>query len=191
MKNNSDIAKYIFEIGTLKRIHRAWNKLEGVQVPESVADHTFRSAVLGYILAKMEGADADKVLKMCLFHESGEARIGDLDKVTQRYIDKNNAELKAAKDQLEALPKELGNEIFLLVQEMFERKTKEAIIAKDTDILELMFQAKEYADSGYDGCKYWIEKGEKLLKTKSAKVLAKELKKIKATEWWKGLQKWD
>src|SRR3989338_1955149 len=191
MKNSSDIAKYIFEIGTLKRIHRKWNKLEGVQVHESVADHTFRSAILGYILAKMEGADAEKVLKMCLFHESGEARIGDMDKVTQRYIDKNNAELSAAKDQLEALPKELGNEIFLLIQEMFERKTKEAIIAKDTDILELMFQAKEYADSGYQCCTYWIERGEKLLKTKSAKKLAKELKKIKATQWWKGLQKWD
>jgi putative hydrolase of HD superfamily len=183
-----DVAKFIFEIGTLKRIKRTWFKNEGVPEPESVADHNYRATVLGYILAKMEGADENKVIKMCAFHETAEARIGDLDKIAQHYINKDEAEMRAIEDQMKTLPASIRDEMLPLMREFFERKTKEAIIARDTDVLELLFQAKEYAEAGHHGCFYWIERNEKLLKTDSAKKLFAEMKNMNPTEWWKGLE---
>lgn len=184
----ADIASFIFEVGTLKRIKRAWHKSEGVANPESVAEHLHRNTIVGYILAKLEHADAEKVLKMCLFHDVPEVRIGDLDKVAQRYIDKDEAELQALKDQTSKLPKEIGKEVLSLISEMYEKRTKEAIIARDADILELLFQAKEYADVGYTGTENWLEQNSKLLKTESAKKLFRELLKQNAFAWSKGLE---
>lgn len=183
-----DISQFIFEVGTLKRIRRAWLKSESVSNPESVAEHSHRTAIVGYILAKMEGADAEKVLKMCVFHDIPEARIGDLDKVAQRYINKDEAEMQALHDQTAKLPEDMKNEIVSLITEMSERKTKEAIIARDADMLELLFQAKEYADIGHTGCLSWIENNGKLIKTESAKKLLAQMQKINATSWWKGLE---
>ncbi|HIG97301.1 MAG TPA: HD domain-containing protein [Candidatus Aenigmarchaeota archaeon] len=183
-----DIAKFIFEVGTLKRIKRGWLKSEGVGNPESVAEHVYRNAMVGYVLAKLEQADADKVMKMCLFHDIPEVRIGDLDKVAQRYIDKNEAELQAMIDQTENLPDNIKNEVRSLLIEFNERETKEAIIARDADVLELLFQAKEYADVGYTGTEYWLEKNSELLKTESAKKLFEELMKQNAFSWSKGLE---
>ncbi len=184
-----DVAKFIFEVGTLKRIKRGWLKSEGVGNPESVAEHTYRNAVVGYILAKMEGADAEKVLKMALFHDIPEVRIGDIDKVAQRYINKDQSEMQVMKDQLDALPGAIKNEIMSVMLEFYERKTKEAIIARDADILELLFQAKEYADVGYTGTEYWLEQNSKLLKTESAKGIFGELMKQNAFSWSKGLER--
>lgn len=183
-----DIAKFIFEVGALKRIKRGWLKSEGVSNPESVAEHTYRNAVVGYILAKMENADAEKVLKMTLFHDIPEVRIGDIDKVAQRYIDKSETEIKVLEDQLSVLPVEIKEEIMSVMQEFFEKKTKEAVIARDADILELLFQAKEYADVGYTGTEYWLQENSKLLRTESAKKLFEELMKQNAFEWSKGLE---
>jgi putative hydrolase of HD superfamily len=183
-----NIAQFLFEVGTLKRLRRAWLKSEGVSNPESVAEHSHRTAIVGYILAKLEGADAEKVLKMCIFHDIPEVRIGDLDKVAQRYINKDEAELQALTDQISKLPDNIKKELTLLITEMSERKTKEAIIARDADMLELLFQAKEYADIGHTGCLYWIKKNSELLKTGSAKKIFSQMQKINATSWWKGLE---
>ena len=182
------IAKLIFEIGTLKRMKRAWLKNEGVSNPESVADHIYRTAVIGYLVAKMERADADKVMKMCLFHDIAEVRIGDIDKIAQRYIEKDEVEMKILEDQLKNLPFSVGEEAMDAVKEMSQKITKEAIIAKDADILELLFQAKEYADIGHTGCLYWIEKNSRFLKTESAKNILAELSSMNSTDWWKGLE---
>lgn len=184
-----DISKFIFEVGTLKRIKRGWLKSEGVSNPESVAEHTYRNAIIGYILAKLERADVEKVVKMCLFHDIPEVRIGDIDKVAQRYVDKSETEIKVMEDQLSVLPEDIKDEIMSVMREFFEKKTKEALIARDADILELLFQAKEYADVGYTGTEYWLQQNSKLLQTESAKKLFDELMKQNAFSWSKGLEK--
>ncbi len=180
-----EIAKFIFEAGSLKRIRRAWFKAEGVPNPESVAEHSHRVTIIGYILAKLEGADVDKVMKMCAFHDIPETRIGDLDKVAQRYINKDKAELQAFTEQMKSIGAE---DIIELLEEFNNKTSKEALIARDADSLELLFQAKEYADSGHKGCLYWMEKNDRYLKTESAKRLFKEMKSMNSTEWWKGLE---
>jgi len=57
-----------------------------------VSQHSFRIAILGYILAALEGADPQKAAVMCLFHDTQEARVNDLHKVAQRYIDLDKSE---------------------------------------------------------------------------------------------------
>ena len=61
-------------------------------------------------------------------------------------------------------------------------------IVKDADYLEAAFQAKEYYDIGYKTARGWIRRTEKLLKTSSAKMLLKKLKKMDSAAWWENLK---
>jgi putative hydrolase of HD superfamily len=64
------IAKYLYEIGYLKHLKRSgWWRM-GVRDPESVAEHSYRTAVIGYVLANLEGADPEKTASICLFHDT-------------------------------------------------------------------------------------------------------------------------
>jgi len=178
-----DIANFLFEMNALKYMRRmGWSK-EGVKNAESVADHTFRNTVIGYILAKMENADVDKVMKMCLFHDIPEIRIGDMDRVMKSYIEKKAAEKKSFEDQLKNLPEDMQKELTPLIEEFNEKETKESIIANDADILEMILQAKEYADNGHEGCRMWIERGMKRLNTESAKKIAGDAQKMYSSDW--------
>ena len=113
------IAEFILEAGMLKRTARSGWWIVGIKSPESVADHSFRAAIIGYILARMENADAGKVVNMCLFHDMPEARITDMNKVTRRYIEADAAELKALREQASKLG-DMGNEIYGLIEELHE-----------------------------------------------------------------------
>jgi putative hydrolase of HD superfamily len=67
--DSESIAKYLYEVGHLKRVKRSGWWLIGIRDPESVAEHVCRAAVLGYILAVLDGgADPMHVACMCLFH---------------------------------------------------------------------------------------------------------------------------
>jgi putative hydrolases of HD superfamily len=96
------ITNFIFELSQLKRqVHAGWWKV-GVKNPATVAEHVFRAAQIGYILAVMEeDADPEKTASIVLFHDNAEARIGDQDKVAARYFSTKEAELKAFTEQTE------------------------------------------------------------------------------------------
>ena len=55
---------FIAETGMLKRIKRSGWWMIGIPHEESVAEHSFRCAVIGYVLAKLEKADPHKVMLM-------------------------------------------------------------------------------------------------------------------------------
>ena len=182
------IANFLYEAGNLKRVKRSGWWLINVENPENVADHSFRCAVIGYILAKLEKVNTERVVSMCLFNDLHEARINDLHKVGHRYIDFKEAETKAHKEQTEPLG-EIGQEIFSFHEEFQEQKTKESLVARDADLLEGLVQAREYLKIGYHDAQDWINNTTKLLVTKSAKHLAKELEKTDPNDWWRGLKK--
>jgi putative hydrolase of HD superfamily len=185
MKN---ITKFFFEVGQLKRVKRSGWWLAGIKDPESVAEHSFRATIVARILAELEHADVNRVMSMILIHDVPEARINDLHKVGVRYVDFKKAEEDAFKEQLERLPKKIADEFLILFNEMREGKTKEAIIAKDADLLECAIQAKEYLEQNYKDAQNWIENIEKGLKTKSAKEILKLVKKSGSNDWWYGLK---
>ena len=58
---------------------------------ESVADHSFTTASMSYIIAKELKLDLDyeKLLKMALFHEIGEIKGGDMVVVENRDLTEN------------------------------------------------------------------------------------------------------
>jgi putative hydrolases of HD superfamily len=187
--NPKKICNYIFELGTLKKFAHSGVKLAGVKDPDTIAEHVYRSAIIGYVLAKMEKADASKVAMICLFHDNAECRVTDLHKVARRYIDPDEGEIKAYKEQVSGFPPETAKELTNLFTEFEEAKTKEGILARDADMLEMAFQAKEYMETGYKACQDWIDNVENNIKSKSAKTLLKTMKKTGFTEWWIGLKK--
>src|SRR5436305_1497424 len=101
--SDNEIAKYLYELGHLKHVKRAGWWLAGIKDPESVAEHSYRAAILGYILASLDGADPKETAMICLFHDTGEARISDLPRVAKRYIHENGEEL-AITEQATRLP---------------------------------------------------------------------------------------
>ncbi|MBW2965668.1 HD domain-containing protein [Candidatus Woesearchaeota archaeon] len=182
------ITNFLFELGALKHVKRSGWWIINVKDPENVAEHSFRSGVLGYLLAKLENVDVNKVSMICLFNDLHEARLNDLHKVGQRYIDFRKAETAAHKEQTDSLGK-IGEEIFSLHKELQEQKTKEAVVARDADLLENAFQAKEYIEIGYKDAQNWIDNIKTIVKTDSAKNMLKEIEKTSSNDWWRNLKK--
>jgi putative hydrolase of HD superfamily len=189
MAGSEEVARYVFETGMLKRISRSGWWTEGVKHPESVADHSFRTAVLAFALAKMEGLDDAAAQKLCsagVFHDVLEARLTDLNKITARYIDVDGKmEMRVEADQVNGLPQELRGSMLAVLK----LSPRERAIVKDADYLECAFQAKEYADIGHKGAAAWIDTIAGKLKTKSAKALLERMRNMESNSWWKGLKK--
>ena len=184
---NKNIINFIFELKQLSRIkHEGW-KMIGIKDPESVADHSLRSAQIGFILAKLEKYDDPcEICSIIVFHDMAESRIGDIHRVANRYIEVE--EEKVAKEQTKKLD-EIGEEIFEMWKQAENRNTKAGIIARDANWLDMAFTAKAYMEIGYKYAKDWMNNIEKSLKTESAKELFNELKKSDSNEWWQGLKK--
>ena len=186
-----EIAKYIFEAGMLKRTARTGWWAEGVKHPESVADHSFRTALIAFILARMEKLDepaADRLCTAAVFHDMQEARLSDLNKITARYIKVDEKlERRVEAEQAKGLPAELRQSLSRIPK----LSARERAILKDADYLECAFQAKEYSDTGYKGAGTWVGTIAGRLKTKSAKALLARMKGMESNSWWKGLKKLD
>src|SRR5690349_19840537 len=73
-------------MGALKRAKRSGWWIAGVKDPETIAEHSWRTAVIGSVLAMMEGADPARVALLCTFHDTQETRIGDIPWIGRRYI---------------------------------------------------------------------------------------------------------
>ncbi len=182
-----NLIKFLFEISALKRIKRSGWWLEGIKDPETVAEHSYRTAMIGFVLAKMEGVDVDKVVKMCLFHDMPECRINDVPRSAIKYINKDPIEKEVIKDQALLLPDDIGKDFQDTFTEMDSLQTKEAIVAKDADRLETIIQAKEYSDMGFKGCDNWVKKNSMKLQTDSAKKIADFLPNVSFTDWHRGM----
>jgi putative hydrolases of HD superfamily len=184
------VVNFIFELGQMKRqVHAGWWKI-GIKQPETVAEHVFRAAQIGYILAVMEGdADPEKVVTIIMLHDNAETRIGDQDKVAARYFSNGEAEKKAFMEQTEFLSAEIQKKWQAYFNMYEERNTKEGIIAKDADWLEQAFQAKEYVDTGYKAAQNWIDNVAAAVETESAKKIISEMQKIEFTQWYEGLKR--
>ena len=184
--NNTEmrVLDLIAEAGILKSVRRSGWWMIGMKNAESVAGHSFRAALLSFCIAKMEGVDPLAAVMMGLVNDLHESRINDLHKVGQRYIDFPAAERKSSKEQLSELPQQIGADLKRWVKDLQEQKTAESIVARDADILECMIQGKEYADQGHKQALDFMTGPAHLLKTKSARSLARRLPKWKSDRWW-------
>ncbi|NOX71964.1 MAG: HD domain-containing protein [Candidatus Micrarchaeota archaeon] len=182
--NAKDLINIIFEWGQLRRIkHEGW-RLLGVDHPDSVAEHSLRAAQIGYVLAKMEKYEnPHEIVSMCVFHDMGECRLGDIHKIANRYVEAD--ERRAVKEQLRNL--DFSDELMSLWEQVEERNTIAGNIAKDADLLEMAFMARELQVRGYD-IGEWLENTDKYLVTDSARLLLEDLKTANPLDWFKGLK---
>jgi putative hydrolase of HD superfamily len=142
-----DFLEFAKIVGELKKIPRTGWKERKIKNPESVADHSFRTALLGMVLSDSEKLDTEKIIRMLLLHDIEESVSGDItaiykSKMNKTYLRKNQT--RAMKKVLLPLPKDLRNKYLSLWMEMEEGKTLEAKYCKDIDKLEMMIQASDY-----------------------------------------------
>ena len=182
---------FFAEAGLLKKIKRSGWWVAGIKDPESVAEHCFRCAIMGYYMAHLEKADPFKVVVMTLFNDIHEARINDLHKMGHFYIDFKEAEKKVFKDQIKNLDPSVGAQMQKLRRDYDEQKTKESIIARDADILECLIQAKEYYHNGHTKAKKFFQTAPDHLKTTTAQKLWRKMKNWDSSAWWESVVKFD
>ncbi len=174
------LAGFVYETGIHSKTPRSglWFLGSGSQ---SVAEHLFHTAMIAYVLAKMEKkANVGKTVLMALFHDIGEGRTSDHNYVHQRYG--RLAEDEAVKDIAKNLP--FGEEILALFKEEQLKISLEAKLVKDADQLEWMSTLREEEIKGNSKAKQWIVIAQKRLKTKTGKELGKVLAKTHPDGWW-------
>jgi putative hydrolase of HD superfamily len=183
------ITKYLYEIGHLKHLKRSgWWRM-GVREPESVAEHSYRTAVIGYVLACLDGADPEKTASMCLFHDAAETRIGDLHWVAKRYLSTKEGEQAAFTEQTEQLPEDLASRIQALIGEYKERSSQEAQLVREADLLECLLQAREYEIQGYTKGLEWAKMCREGLQSDTARNLADACLTNDPGDWFQSIQK--
>lgn len=179
------------EAGLLKSIKRSGWWVAGIKDPESVADHSFRCAIIAFYMAHLEDVNPYKTLTMALFNDIHESRINDLHKMGHYYIDFKQAEKKVFNDQVKDLDPKVKKEMETFRKEYDEQKTKESIVARDADILECLLQAKEYYDNGHTKAKKFFKKAPDHLKTRSAQRFWGQIKDWDSGKWWEDVVKFD
>ena len=175
---------YIFEAQTLRLQKHTGLWHLGVKDPDSVAEHSHLAAIIGYVLATMEKYPyPEKICTRLVFHDLHEARLGDQHKISSNYY-KIPKELKARVDNEQCALINAPE----LAQLLHDTDDIGYAIYKDADYLEMAFTAKQYMEQGHEAAQEWISRVEEVLKTKSAKLLIKTLKKTRSTDWWKNLK---
>jgi putative hydrolase of HD superfamily len=108
-----------------------------------VAEHSWRLSVMAMLCAdEYPELDINKVIRMCLIHDFGEAVTGD---IPSFYKTENHEkeEEKAIKDLLSSLPDGIREELTALFDEMNALETPEAKLFKSLDNMEAVVSHNE------------------------------------------------
>lgn len=110
---------------------------------ESVAEHSWRLALMAMLCAdEYPSLDMDKVIKMCLIHDLGEAVTGDIPAFLKTEDDETKEE-NAVEHLLSLLPKDMEEEFFSLFSEMAAIESDEAKLFKALDNMEAIVSHNE------------------------------------------------
>lgn len=107
---------------------------------ESVAEHSWMMTLMAFFIKdEFPDADMDKVIRMCIIHDLGEAFTGDIPTFLKTKENENTEE-SLLNEWLNSLPEIQKNEMTELFLEMQKRETIEAKIYKAIDGLEALVQ---------------------------------------------------
>jgi putative hydrolase of HD superfamily len=125
---------------------------------ESIAEHVYGTCILAIAINSEfpHNIDINKVIKMLVLHEIGEAIIGDItptDGITPE--EKERMEHEAMAEVLSSL--EEKDELLKLLLEFDAHETNESIFAARIDKMEADIQAKIYQEMGLYDQEYWNE----------------------------------
>lgn len=165
----TDLIEFFIEVGKLKGLRRSGWLLRKVKDPETVAEHSFRSALMAWVLGSERGLDSQKLLKMLLIHDLVEVYAGDstpyddlltpevdMNKLLSHFPrhskkekerlfkEKHERELQSLKKITAKLPEKLKKEMYDLWMEYDIGSTEEGRFARQLDRIETLLQALEY-----------------------------------------------
>ncbi len=107
---------------------------------ESVAEHSWLMTLMAFFMRdEFPEADMDKVIRMCIIHDLGEAFTGDIP-TFDKTADNEKAEERLLCEWVNTLPENYRAEMTALFEEMARRETVEAKIYKAIDSLEALIQ---------------------------------------------------
>ena len=150
MMNTDKFIEFANQIGKLKELKRTgWYKDAGIdkEYVESVADHSYRCAMLATVLADEAGLDSGKVTKMMLLHDLEESITGDIirsEKENQDPKEVYQRELDAFKKVISSLSENLQEQYLQLWKEYQTGETAEAKLCRSVDRIDQAIQAQEY-----------------------------------------------
>lgn len=154
------LVAFLDETNRLKLLPRTGWLLNGVQPCESVADHSFATALLALSLAGAVNADwsaagldgpldVGRVAQLALLHDLPESVVTDLPKRSAELLGaqaKRNAEESAMTGLIQGLAH--GQDYLALWREYADAGTPEARLVRDADKLEMVHQALQYERRG-------------------------------------------
>jgi putative hydrolase of HD superfamily len=174
------IADLVFEARMLKEIPRSGFQFLGAG-RESVAEHVYSTAFIGWVMAHLEPAvNSQKLISMCLVHDLPEARIGDLNSVHKAYVRPD--EPRAVADLIRGLP--FGSQLAEIIAEYNAGASPEAQLARDADQISLILELKDLSDIGYRPPQDWLPHVVNRLRTPTGKALAEAILATRRDAWW-------
>eukprot|EP00899_Mesostigma_viride_P011699 jgi/Mesvir1/2052/Mv02314-RA.1 len=144
--NPSQAINFLTLCERLKTTKRTGWVRKGVHLPESIADHMYRMAIMSLIAPFDESIDRNRCMQIALVHDLAEAIVGD---ITPHCGISDEEKYKREADAIDAIRDMLGggltgSHIKSLWQEYETGTTPEARMVKDFDKLEMILQASEY-----------------------------------------------
>ena len=153
----------------LKRVPRkGWKNKVGIEHPESVADHTYGTALMAMVFSDARNLDTEKILKMALLHDLAESVTGDFMPEEISKENKETAENEAIKEILAKLPEDIANRYSDIWNEYTQANTKESVLLHEIDKFEMAIQAVKYSSEGFSNEKLglFIDSAKKEIKSK-------------------------
>ncbi|MFE7930763.1 HD family hydrolase [Streptomyces sp. NPDC057456] len=177
------VARFLYEAGTLKNTKRTGWWMAGIKDPESVADHSWRVALIASIIAKLEDADPAKAALLAVWHDTGETRTGDVNHLGKKYSGGEADPRDIVADQVASFPEGLAQVVLEVVAEYEAKESPEAVCARDADKLECMIQGIEYRDQGNANAQRWIDNSRARIVTKGGQALADAVLETGSLDW--------
>ncbi len=173
------LVDFINEVGMLRQTPRTGYQFLGTG-HESVAEHSHRVSIIGFVLAKLAGADVARTVFMCLFHDLAEARTGDFNYVNKMY---NNANARLAM-QHSTEGTGLQEDILSYWDELEAESSLEAQLAHDADQLDMLFNLKRESEKGNTFALQWMDSAVKRVRTEQGKQIAEVVLQTPSHTWW-------
>jgi len=175
MKSVKDLYSIISALKTTKRQGWLYKKMDS----DVIASHIYGAMCVGMYLAKVEGVDIDKVIRMLLVHDWVMAKMEDVTPPSGKYDQKRQLEDQAKDVVAELLPEVLQDEYLGLFQEFNDQITAEAQVAREADKLETLFQGEVFEETTGDTkvLDTFFETYASFFKTANGKKLFDELRK--------------
>lgn len=132
--------------------------------PESTAEHSWRLCLWAVVLADaFAPIDTERLLKLCIIHDLGEAVSGDIPAIDPENQNKDGKEREDFLSLISLLPDKVRDEMLELWDDYHGPVSKEAQIARGLDKLETILQHNQGANAADFDYEFNIAYGQKYM----------------------------